>query len=52
MKRIAVLLLSISMLLACGGQEQSLETEIVVPVSVEEIRRKPIEEFIVTTETV
>ena len=52
MKRNTPILLSILILAACGDQESGLETEIVIPVSVEEVQRKSIEEFIITTGTV
>jgi membrane fusion protein (multidrug efflux system) len=38
--------------LGCGGQELSTDTDITVPVSVEEIKLKPIEEFLTSTGTV
>ena len=46
------LLYVVLFLVACGGQETNLQTEVEVPVSVEEIKLKPIEEFIITTGTV
>lgn len=51
-KRGIVLFLFILLLAGCGGQDVGTETDITVPVSVEEIKLKPIEEFITTTGTV
>jgi RND family efflux transporter MFP subunit len=39
-------------LASCGGGDDMLETEIAVPVSVQEVRLRPIEEYIVGTGTV
>ncbi len=50
-KRI-ILLLSLLILVGCGGDDSDLETEITVPVSVLELKNRPIEEFIVATGTV
>jgi len=47
-----VLLIGFLILLSCGGQDTGSDTEIAIPVSVEEIRLKPIEEFITTTGTI
>ena len=52
MKLRPALLWGLLFLVACGGQEMTMDTEVTVPVSVEEIKRKSIEEFIVTTGTV
>lgn len=52
MKRRIVLLMGILLLVGCGGQDSDLETEITIPVSVEEVKKKAIEEFIVATGTV
>ena len=38
--------------IGCGGQDTNVATDISIPVSVEEIKPKPIEEFITTTGTV
>ena len=46
------LLFSVLFFVACGDQETNLRTEVEVPVSVEEIKLKPIEEFLITTGTV
>ncbi len=52
-EKIAVLfLLMIFILAGCGGQQTDSGTDISVPVSVEEIKLKPIEEFITATGTV
>lgn len=53
----SILIYSISLFIVfifagCGGDQGGGETEIAVPVSVTEIVRKPIEEYIVTTGTV
>ena len=45
-------LLLIVLIFACGQNNENLETQISVPVSVEEIGYKSIEEFITTTATV
>ena len=50
--RIILLLLGITLFISCGEQGGDTGTEISVPVSVEEIKLKPIEEFISTTGTV
>lgn len=47
-----LLLLGLLVMVSCGGRETGGETNIAVPVSVEEISLRPIEEFIVTTGTV
>jgi RND family efflux transporter MFP subunit len=47
-----VLFLFTLILIGCGGQELGTDSEISVPVSVEEIKLKPIEEFITSTGTV
>jgi membrane fusion protein (multidrug efflux system) len=46
------ILLGILLLAGCGGQDQGADTEIVVPVTVEEVKAGPIEEFILSTGTV
>jgi len=50
-KRILFVLLG-AVLVGCGGQDENLDTDISVPVTVEEVKQKPIEEFILTTGTV
>ncbi|MDZ7339111.1 MAG: efflux transporter periplasmic adaptor subunit, partial [candidate division KSB1 bacterium] len=52
MKRELWLLFGLLLFVACGGRETGGETDIAVPVSVEEVKLRPIEEFIVTTGTV
>lgn len=52
MKSSVILLLSLLILAGCSDQGGDTGTEISVPVSVEEIKLKPIEEFISTTGTV
>ena len=52
MKSRVILLLGLLILAGCGDQGGDSGTEISVPVSVEEIKLKPIEEFITTTGTV
>ena len=47
-----ILLMGLILLSSCDGDETGMETEITVPVSVEEIKLSSIEEFIVTTGTV
>lgn len=44
--------MAIVLMVGCGGQDSDLETEITIPVSVEEVKKKTIEEFIVATGTV
>ena len=52
MKRIALLLMALALLTAgCGDDNSGMETEISVPVSVQEVKPQPIEEFITTTGT-
>ena len=45
-------MIGILLMVGCGGRDSDLETEISIPVSVEEVKKKTIEEFIVTTGTV
>jgi len=47
-----ILLISLLFLINCGNPDTGSDTEIAVPVSVEEIKMKPIEEFLTTTGTV
>lgn len=47
-----ILLISFLFLINCGNPDTGSDTEISVPVSVEEIKLKPIEEFLTTTGTV
>ncbi len=51
-KRKAILLLGVLFLAGCGGQDPGTDTEIAIPVSVEQVKQKPIEEFVITTGTV
>lgn len=51
-KRYFLLLMGILILAGCGGGDSDVETEIAVPVSVQEIKKKPIEEFLIATGTV
>ena len=46
------ILLGLLLLAGCGGQDQGADTVITVPVSVEEVKRGLIEEFILSTGTV
>lgn len=52
MKEGIVLLIGVLVLMNCGGPETGGDSEIAVPVTVEEITLKPIEEFYATTGTV
>ncbi|HSG29498.1 MAG TPA: efflux RND transporter periplasmic adaptor subunit [Candidatus Krumholzibacterium sp.] len=52
MKTILPLLTVIMIMASCGGGDDSVDTEISVPVSVEEVTLKPIEQFITATGTV
>ncbi|MFH1940524.1 MAG: efflux RND transporter periplasmic adaptor subunit [bacterium] len=52
MKRRLLWLMGILLLIGCGGRDSDVETEISIPVSVEEVKKKAIEEFIVATGTV
>lgn len=47
-----VVLFLLALLLACGQNNESLQSQITVPVSVEEIKLKSIEEYLTTTGTV
>lgn len=51
MKRQCLLVLGILILGGCRGRDTDVETEISVPVSVQEIKKKPIEEFLIATGT-
>lgn len=52
MKSKIILLIALLFLINCGTPDTGTDTEIAVPVSVEEIKMKPIEEFLTTTGTV
>jgi len=53
MKKVSLILVTLTLLLfACRNNDQSLEADVEIPVSVEDIRFKPIEEFISTTGTI
>lgn len=52
MKSHYFLLVGILILMSCGNPDTGSNTDIAVPVSVEEIKFKPIEEFVTTTGTV
>ena len=52
MKSKIILLIGLLFLINCGSPDTGTDTEIAVPVSVEEIKMKPIEEFLTTTGTV
>ncbi len=52
MKRYYFIISAIVMLLACGGDNERYESQVAVPVTVEEVKRRPIEEFFITTGTV
>lgn len=52
MKKFVWLCFVLLALSACGGDDQGIETEIAVPVSVEEVRLRSIEEFVISTGTV
>ncbi|HDL19490.1 MAG TPA: efflux RND transporter periplasmic adaptor subunit [Bacteroidetes bacterium] len=51
-KRRHFLLLIGLFLIGCGGQDTNVATDISIPVSVEEVKPKPMEEFVTTTGTV
>lgn len=51
MKTKAIFISGLLLFAACGGDDSDVGTEIAVPVTVEEIKLKPIEEFIVATGT-
>jgi membrane fusion protein, multidrug efflux system len=52
MKKFIILILSFALLFAsCRNQDQNLTADVEVPVSVEELKLKPIEEFLNTTGT-
>lgn len=52
MKKFIILILSIAIFIAsCRNQDQNLTADVEIPVSVEELKLKPIEEFINTTGT-
>ncbi|MDZ7263226.1 MAG: efflux RND transporter periplasmic adaptor subunit [candidate division KSB1 bacterium] len=52
MKERIIFLIGVLLLMNCGGPETGSDSEIAVPVTVEEITLKPIEEFYTTTGTV
>ncbi|MBN1464252.1 efflux RND transporter periplasmic adaptor subunit [candidate division KSB1 bacterium] len=51
MKKLLFVLVTGVFWLACGGNDVEIDTSITVPVSVEDVKLKPIEEFIETTGT-
>ena len=51
-KRTIILLLGLVLVMGCGGPESNVETEVEVPVSVEDIQLKPIEAYLTATGTV
>lgn len=52
MTKWTILILGVLIFVGCGGDDSDLETEITVPVSVLELKNRPIEEFVVATGTV
>lgn len=50
-KSIFLLAVAMTILYSCGNQDQNLNADVEIPVSVEDIKLKPIEEFINTTGT-
>ena len=53
MKRFALILFAALLLIRCGEfRDEGMDTDIVVPVTVQEVKRGKIEEFIMTTGTV
>ena len=52
MKSYIAALVFFVLLVACGGTDTRVDSNVEVPVSVEDIGLKPIEEFVVTTGTV
>jgi membrane fusion protein (multidrug efflux system) len=51
-KRFALLCIAALFLVRCGSRDEATDTEIVVPVTVQELKRGKIEEFVMTTGTV
>lgn len=52
MNRFPIIIVLAVLLTGCGNQDQALQSDIEIPVTVEDIRLKPIEEFINSTGTV
>ncbi|MBN2413686.1 efflux RND transporter periplasmic adaptor subunit [candidate division KSB1 bacterium] len=52
MKKLILLLIILIFFLACNRQDSNVDLQIAIPVSVEEIKYKPIEEFVTATGTV
>jgi membrane fusion protein, multidrug efflux system len=53
MKKAHIILLGLTLsLFSCNNQDQNLDADVEIPVSVEDIKLKPIEEFITTSGTV
>ncbi len=52
MKKLILLPVILTFILACNRQDSNVDLQIAVPVSVEEIKYKPIEEFVTATGTV
>jgi len=51
-KCLACIFIALLLLIGCGGQDQGMDTDVSVPVSVLEVKKGPIEEFITATGTV
>jgi RND family efflux transporter MFP subunit len=51
-KRLACIFVVLLLLIGCGGQDQGMDSDVSVPVSVLEVKKGPIEEFITATGTV
>lgn len=52
LKKLGLLFIIFLLFLACNQQDQTLDMQIAVPVTVEEIKYRPIEEFVTATGTV
>ena len=52
MKKVAIIIATVSLItVACRNQDQNLAADVELPVSVEDLKFKPIEEFVNTTGT-
>ncbi|MBN1998294.1 efflux RND transporter periplasmic adaptor subunit [candidate division KSB1 bacterium] len=52
MKKLFFIIPCIALVMACGNNDEQYESQVAVPVTVEDVKRKPIEEFFTTTGTV
>jgi len=52
LRKLILLLMMLLFILACNNQDSNVDMQIAIPVSIEEVKYKPIEEFVTATGTV